>query len=65
MFLHFMLSLSFFTKLTPNNPNREVIIKPTTIATNPQINALAVVFDVSSTVCLVSLIDSFKLSLLN
>lgn len=62
MFLHFMLSFSFFTKLTPN---REVIIKPTTIATNPQINALAVVFDVSSTACLVSLIDSFKLSLLN
>lgn len=53
MFLHFMLSFSFFTKLTPNTPNREVIIKPTTIATNPQINALAVVFDVSSTACLV------------
>uniref|UniRef100_UPI0006699932 hypothetical protein n=1 Tax=Enterococcus faecalis TaxID=1351 RepID=UPI0006699932 len=47
------LSFSFFTKLTPNTPNRKVIIKPTTIATNPQINALAVVFDVSSTDCLV------------
>lgn len=58
-----MLSFRIFTKLAPNNPNREVIIKPTTIATNPQIDALAVVFDASSAACLASSIDSFKSSL--